>query len=248
MEKLQHDPTDQKQGLTDSDFATFGRRNFLLYLGTSAAAGVALSACQSELVDPTTRGAGRPGETIDLGDIGYNDTTVLNFAYTLEQLESAFYTQVMLTPYAGMNGYERQMLMEMRDHEINHRELYRTLLGSAAIPNITPNFSMVNFNNRTSVLLTARTFEAIGTSAYNGSGKLLKDPENLALAGKIVSMEARHVAILSEMLSPMTAYFAGNDIVSKDTGLGEARTPEEVLALARPYIYETINGKTARQA
>ncbi|MBD2702437.1 ferritin-like domain-containing protein [Spirosoma sp. BT702] len=241
MEKLPHDPT-------DTQLTGVGRRNFMRYLGTSAAAGVILSACHTELVDPTQQGSGRLGDTIDLGDIGYNDTTVLNFAYALEQLESAFYTQVMMTPYANMNGYERAVLTEMRDHEINHRELYRTLLGSAAIPNLTPNFSSVNFNNRTSVLLTARTFEAIGTSAYNGSGRLLKNPDNLALAGKIVSMEARHVAILSELLGPMTAYFAGNDIVSKDTGLGEARTPEEVLALARPYIQETINGKNARMA
>jgi rubrerythrin len=250
MEKLPNNTAGVGQSLIGNVLSAINRRHFMRYLGRTAAAGaaagVALSACKSELVDPTVTGSARLGDVIDLGDIGYNDTTVLNFAYTLEQLESAFYTQVMMTPYAGMNGYEKALLTEIRDHEINHRELFKTVLGSAAIPMITPNFSRIDFNNRLVVLQTARTFEAIGTSAYNGTGKLLKSADNLALAGKIVSMEARHVSILSELISPMTGYFAGNDIVSKDSGLGEARTPEECLTLARPYIQETINGRNLR--
>ena len=50
----------------------------------------------------------------------------------------------------------------------------------------------MDFNSRDSVLKTARTFEDLGVAAYNGAGQLLERGEYLLLAGKIVSVEARH--------------------------------------------------------
>lgn len=246
MEKLPN-TTDVSQLLTGKESAALGRRIFLRYIGATAAAGVVLSACQNQIVDPAARGAARAGDVINLGDIGYDDAGVLNYAYALEQLEAAFYVQVMMTPFAGMNGYERQALSEIRDHEIIHRELFKAALGSAAIPGLTPNFSAINFNSRASVLGTARVFESVGVSAYNGAGRLLKSADYLTLAGKIVSVEARHVSIISELLNPMTTSFAGDDIVDPMTALGQARKPSEVLPLVRPFIQETINGKDQPQ-
>lgn len=246
MEKLPNDHTDVSQMLTGKESAALGRRLFMRYIGATAAAGVALSACKDQIVDPVAaRGAARAGDVIDLGDIGYSDVSVLNYAYALEQLEAAFYIQVIMTPYAGMNGYERSVLTDIRDHEIIHRELFKAALSSAAIPGLTPNFSSINFGDRSAVLGVARTFEAVGVSAYNGAGRRLKNPDYLTLAGKIVSNEARHTAIISELLNPMTTSFAGDDLVdpSPMSGLGQARTPEEVLALVRPFVQETLNGK-----
>ena len=246
MEKLPTQP-DVSQLLTGKESAALGRRIFLRYIGATAAAGVALSACQNEIVDPAARGAARAGDVVNLGDIGYNDVGVLNYAYALEQLEAAFYVQVMMTPFAGMNGYERSVLSDIRDHEIIHRELFKAALSSAAIPGLTPNFSSINFNSRASVLGTARVFESVGVSAYNGAGRLLKNADYLTLAGKIVSVEARHVSIISEMLNPMTTSFAGDDIVDPMSGLGQARKPSEVLPLVQPFIQETVNGKDQPQ-
>ena len=197
MENQWKNPTDVSQGLTGKKSAAVGRRIFMRYLGATAAAGVVLSACKNEVMDPVaSRGAGRVGDVIDLGDIGYNDIGVLNYAYALEQLESAFYMQALMTPYAGMNAYEKIQLTDIRDHEISHRELFKKALGSAAIPDLTPNFSSINFSSRDAVLGTARIFESVGISAYNGAGKLLKSADYLMLAGKIVSVEARHTSII----------------------------------------------------
>ncbi|UHG90850.1 ferritin-like domain-containing protein [Spirosoma oryzicola] len=249
MEKLPNDPTVTPQGLTGKASAALGRRVFMRYLGATAAAGVVLSACHDQVVDPTAaRGSARAGEAIDLGDIGSKDVNVLNYAYALEQLEAAFYSEVIKMPYMGMNGYERAILTDIRDHEIIHRDLFKAALGSAAIPGLTPNFSSINFNSRESVLGTARVFEAIGVSAYNGAGKYITTPDYLILAGKIVSVEARHTAIISELIKPQTMSFAGDDIVAAASGLGEARTPEEVLTLVRPYVQEILNGKNGRRA
>ncbi|GAB3890810.1 ferritin-like domain-containing protein [Spirosoma agri] len=249
MEKLPNDPTVTPQGLSGKASAALGRRVFMRYLGATAAAGVVLSACHDQIVDPSVAtGSARAGEAVDLGDIGSKDVNVLNYAYALEQLEAAFYMQVLMTPYSGMSGYERAILSDIRDHEIAHRELFKAALASAAIPGLTPNFSSINFNSRASVLGTARVFEAVGVSAYNGAGKYITTPDYLVLAGKIVSVEARHTAIISELVSPQTMSFSGDDIVAPSTGLGEARTPEEVLMLVRPFIQEIVNGKNGRRA
>ena len=65
MEKQPNDPMVTMEGLSGKASAALGRRVFMRYLGATAAAGVALSACHSELVDPTT-GAARPGDAVDL--------------------------------------------------------------------------------------------------------------------------------------------------------------------------------------
>lgn len=109
------------EGLSGKASAALGRRVFMRYIGATAAAGVALSACHSELVDPAVTGSGRAGDAIDLGDIGSNDVNVLNYAYALEQLEAAFYTQAAMTPYSGITDAERKILTDIRDHEIVHR-------------------------------------------------------------------------------------------------------------------------------
>ncbi|MFD2570150.1 ferritin-like domain-containing protein [Spirosoma soli] len=245
MEKLPQDHTDVRQLLTGKESAALGRRMFMRYLGATAAAGVALSACHDQVMDPTTsaRGSARAGyRTIDLGDLGTNDVGVLNYAYALEQLEAAFYTQAVMTPYSGITDAERQILSDIRDHEIVHREFLKAALGSAAIPGLTPDFTSINFSSRASVLGTARVFENIGVSAYNGAGQYIQSAAYLTIAGQIVSVEARHAAIIATLLDPQGRSFAGDEVIYPNSGLEEIRVPTEVLAIVSPYIYETING------
>lgn len=246
MEKLTKDPADIRQLLTGKESAAVGRRMFMRYVGVTAAAGVALTSCKDQIVDPSARGAREGFTTIDLGDIGVNDTSVLNYAYALEQLEAAFYTQVMMTPYRNMDDNERHILKDIRDHEIVHREFFKAALGSAAIPGLTPDFSSIDFSSRASVLATARQFEDIGVSAYNGAGQFLMNPDFLAIAGKIVSVEARHAAIIATLLDPRGTEFAGDRVIYAD-GREEIRVPQEVLAIVAPYIKETVNGMQVRR-
>ena len=87
---------------------------------------------------------------------------------------------------------------------------------------------------------TAKAFEDIGVTAYNGAGKLISTtgngPTYLTLAGKIVSVEARHAAIIADLLSNGT--FADT---TDANGLDMARTPSEVLAIAGKYIKTKID-------
>ncbi len=174
-------------------------------------------------------------------DLGSGDTGILNYAYALEQLEAAYYTQVMSSPYAGMTAEERQILTDLRDHEIVHCEFFKAALGTNAIPALVPDFSKVKFDSRASVLKTAQIFEDLGVSAYNGAGQLLTDPQNLLLAGKIVSVEARHAAAIRDLLKPRSDSFAPKP-------LDFERSPGTVLKLAGLFIKTKISGDNLPKA
>ena len=67
-------------------------------------------------------------------DLGEGDVGILNYAYALEQLEAAFYTQVIDTPYEGITAEETSLLTDIRDHEVEHRDFLKKALADGAIP------------------------------------------------------------------------------------------------------------------
>ncbi|MVM36261.1 twin-arginine translocation signal domain-containing protein [Spirosoma sp. HMF4905] len=216
------------------------RRSFLRAVGAAAVTGGILTACSTADVQVSPNGAraGSAGDVITLpgGDLG-----ILNYAFILEQIEARFYELVLANPYEGMTALEMQLFQDLRNHEVTHRAFYRTALMSAGIPDLTLDFSSIYFRQRTDVLEAARMFAEIGTAAYNGGGKYLTDPENLTVAGKIVSVEARHVSIIREMEYMNQTAFSGDNIVID--GLFIKKEPSEVLPMAQKYIRETIDAR-----
>lgn len=206
------------------------RRTFLKYAGMGAAILTAgsISSCSSD------DDGGDTGVSLGSGDVA-----VLNYAFALEQLEAAFYTQVVATPYSGISDVERTLLTDIRNHEIAHREFFRKALAGSAIPNLSVDFSTINFTSRDAVLATAKAFEDLGVAAYNGAGRYIKTAAYLVLAGKIVSVEARHAALIRDLISNGT--FASD---ADANGLDFVKTPAEVFAIAGPYIKTVINANT----
>jgi hypothetical protein len=205
---------------------TTSRRNFLQWSGITIA--VAAVGCSDGTVGPN------PSGSVDLGS---GDTGVLNYAYALEQLEAAFYTKVVTSFYTGASAGEQTILTDIKNHEVIHRNFLKAALGSAAIADLTVDFTSINFTDRASVLGAAKAFEDLGVSAYNGAGKLIVSPDYLVLAGKIVSVEARHAAAIRDLLQANS--FAGSDVVNAN-GLDQAKAPSEVLAAADVYITTTV--------
>lgn len=204
------------------------RRRFLQWSGLTIA--VAAVGCSSD----NTNVGPNPSGSVDLGT---GDTGVLNYAYALEQLEAAFYTKVVSSFYASATTDEQTLLTDIKNHEVIHRDFLKAALGSAAIADLTVDFTSINFTDRSDVLGAAKTFEDLGVSAYNGAGKLLTNPDNLLVAGKIVSVEARHAAAIRDLL--VANSFAGSDVVDAN-GLDQAKGPSEVLAAADTYITTTV--------
>lgn len=230
-----------QKGSDEAEFAKplytpIKRRSFFMYAGaTAGATALLLSGCDDDDDNVTT-----PSGTVSLGS---GDVGVLNYAYALEQLEAAFYAKVIETPYSGITNDERTALTAIAKHEAIHRDFFKAALTQAAptqiIPGLNPEFSKINFSDRNSVLTTARTFEDLGVAAYNGAGSLIKTDAYLLIAGKIVSVEARHAAYIRDLITPGS--FSASDVVNAQ-GLDQALSVAQVLAAAQPFIKETLNG------
>jgi hypothetical protein len=207
------------------------RRQFLKYAGAGAAA-VTLFAMGCKKDSP---GPGMEGKGFYFGS---GDIAILNYAYALEQLEAAFYTWVVAQPYGGISDWEKTLLTDIRDHEIAHREFFKAALGNSAINTLEFDFSAVNASNRESVLGMAKVFEDLGVSAYNGAGWLIQNVNYLALAGKIVSVEARHASLIRDLIENGT--FADGSVID-DNGLDVSNSPTIVLQAAAPFIKSDID-------
>lgn len=218
---------------SEIDSRDLRRRDFLKFAGASAAslAILGLSSCKKDRDDGMDNG----GKGLYFGS---GDIAILNYAYALEQLEAAFYIQLVNNPYAGMTDMEKAFFTDIRDHEIAHREFFKVALGAKAISSLDLNLSGINFSSRENVLATAKTFEDLGVSAYNGAGWLIKDPNYLLLAGKIVSVEARHAAWVRDMID--NGSFANQEVVDSN-GLDVAKSPSVVLSAAAPFIKSKID-------
>ncbi len=59
------------------------------------------------------------------------------------------------------------------------------------------------------------------------------------LAGKIVSVEARHAAYIRDLIAPGS--FAADDVVNSGTGLDTSRSPAQVLDIAKTYLKTKIS-------
>lgn len=216
------------------------RRKFLSYAALSASAVAAVS-CQKDGLKQNdlsyVSGVAAPNGTMTSVNLGSGDIGILNYAYALEQLEAAFYTMVLQTPYAGISNLEKTVLASVRDHEIAHREFFKNAIGTSAIGALQVDFSSIDFSSRDSVLMTAKAFEDLGVSAYNGAGDLLQSATYLLLAGKIVSVEARHAATIRDLIS--YGSFADSTVIDAN-GLDVVRRPPAVLAIAGAYIKTKI--------
>jgi len=220
------------------------RRSFFMYAGaTAGATALVLAGC--------SKSDSSPG----LVNVGSSDAGVLNYAYALEQLEAAFYTQVRMGSYytgSTITTAEKNILDDLYHHEVIHRDFFKAAITAAnatPIKSLTPNFSSVDFSSRTSVLGTAKAFEDLGVAAYNGAGQYITSSTYLYIAGKIVSVEARHAAIIRDLVSEGT--FVGNDILTitsasnssvttnnapANSSLERAMSPSEVVAIANNFL------------
>lgn len=215
------------------------RRSFLKMLGVGGTIVLApglFQACDgyTPLTAPGV-GAGGGSASLDLStDIG-----ILNYAYALEQLEAAFYTAVVASAaFGSLTAEVKEVMTDLRNHEVIHREFLKAALGSKAIGMLAFNQTTVaaTLTSSAVILKNAEAFEDLGVSAYNGAGKYLKDAGYLTLAGKIVSVEARHAAAIRDIrdalgvtggTAPGTR-FAGDDVVAAN-GLDVKLEPSAVL-------------------
>jgi hypothetical protein len=125
---------------------------------------------------------------------GGGDVDIVNFALTLEYLESTFYAEAKKR--AGAKG-ELKALIELigKDEQQHVEALAGTVKKLGGKPVAEPKFEF-EYDDTAGFLKLAQTFEDTGVSAYNGAGPMIKSKEVLGAAGSIVQVEARHAAAI----------------------------------------------------
>jgi hypothetical protein len=155
---------------------------------------------------------------------GSNDVDILNFALTLEYLESTFYKEAKSR--AKASG-ELKSLIELigRDEDEHVGALTETIKKLGGKPVAEPKFDFP-YSGTGGFLKLAQTFEDTGVSAYNGAAPQIKSKEVLEAAGSIVQIEARHAAAIRLQNGDEPAP------VAFDPALSEAK----VLKAVEPFI------------
>lgn len=157
--------------------------------------------------------------------------------------------------------FSQAIAEQIGSDERAHVKLLRSVLGSHAIaqPNINLNALGFGFGNQNEFLKLSRIFEDIGVTAYAGAAPLLSTPEVIGYAGRILAVEAEHVATVRTQIArlsiPTAPPLDGVDIlpppsgpqtqylsVNINTGLVETRTPGQVLYLAYGMMSNATRG------
>src|SRR6185312_14441725 len=133
----------------------------------------------------------------------------LNFALTLEYLESNFYIRAVAAGIAP-SGDAMSALTIIRDHENEHVIFLKSAISAAGGTPVSFTASSFDFTAKGTfpnvfsdwgtMLAVAQTFEDTGVRAYKGQApNLISNNDYLTAALQIHSVEARHAAHLREM-------------------------------------------------
>jgi hypothetical protein len=156
---------------------------------------------------------------------GGGDVDILNFALTLEYLETDFYK--VKGKAVGLSGEARSLATMFGDEESQHVDaLTKAIKAAGGTPAKKPKF-VFPVTDMASFLKLAYVLENTGVGAYNGAGPSLSNPAYLAAAGSIVQVEARHAAAIGLLT---------NQPVTPDGGFDKPLTKAQVLAKAGPLI------------
>jgi rubrerythrin len=181
------------------------RRKFLAVGGGSTALAAFLAACGSDSSSTTTTGTtsmGGGGKS-ETAEFGKGDVGILNYALTLEYLETAFYAEVVKSGL--FKGADLATIRKFGQEEAEHVQALTQAvksLGGKPAPEPKAEFPL---KDAKSVLELAGTVENLGAAAYLGQAANIESPEVLASALAIHSVEGRHAAALNTLLGePIT--------------------------------------------
>jgi rubrerythrin len=202
------------------------RRRFLAVGGGSTALAAFLAACGSDsdsttMSTNTMKSAGKS----ETAEFGKGDVGILNYALTLEYLETAFYADVVKSGL--FKGADQETIRKFGSEEAEHVQALTQAvksLGGKPAPKPKAEFPL---KDAKSVLELAGTVENLGAAAYLGQAANIQSPEVLASALAIHSVEGRHAAVLNTLLG---------ESITPDGAFGKPADVKTVLKSVEPFI------------
>jgi rubrerythrin len=198
------------------------RRGFLKYAALIGVGGALAGGVTTAFAAPSPS----PSSSGTQSQFGTGDVGILNYALTLEYLESTFYAMGLQQTNLGDN---KKYIEPIAAHEAAHvQAITATLQKLNQQPAAKPNFKFPNgtFTDTQMFLKTAMTFEETGVKAYHGQVTLIQNGDILAAAASIAGVESRHASVLSLILGqkPVPAPVEAH------------ATMDETLAVVKPFL------------
>jgi len=203
------------------------RRRFLAVGGGSTALAAFLAACGSDSDSSSTgtTAMSSGGGKSETAQFGKGDVGILNYALTLEYLETAFYADVVKSGL--FKGADLETIRKFGQEEAEHVQALTQAvkqLGGKPAPEPKAEFPL---KSAKSVLELAGTVENLGAAAYLGQAANIESPEVLASALAIHSVEGRHAAALNTLLGKT---------ITPDGAFAKPADVKTVLKSVEPFI------------
>lgn len=201
------------------------RRKFMALSGGSAAAAAFLAACGDDEATTTTAAMSGGGGSDETAQFGKGDVGILNYALTLEYLETAFYADVVKSGL--FKGSDLETIREFGAEEAQHvAALTAAVKQLGGKPAAKPKTEFP-LESAKAVLELAGTVENLGAAAYLGQAANIQSPEVLASALAIHSVEGRHAAALNTLLGKS---------ITPDGAFAKPADVKTVLKSVEPFI------------
>jgi rubrerythrin len=203
------------------------RKRFLKMAGSAGAASFGafvLAACGSSSKKATTAAAPTSTSTTTSSSAS-GDVAILNYALTLEYLETEFYGKVVASGlFSGKVG---SLIKDFGRQEASHvLALKAAVIQLGGTPVAKPEGKFpITTAAKTAEL--AYTVENLGASAYLGQAAAIQSPEVLASALAIHTVEARHAATLGTLVKKS---------VTPDGAFAKPADMSTVLAAVKPFL------------
>jgi rubrerythrin len=236
-----NDPRTPQGALRELERDPASRKRFLKMAGAGGAGALALliAACGSS--DNGGGGSNTSGSTgksssgggsssagqadPGIAQFGSGDVGIAKYALTLEYLEADFYKQAA---ESGMlKGQALELGKQFGEQEQQHVDALESMLKKLGEQLPEKPKGKFPLDSQQSILELAATVENLGASAYLGQADKIKDPEVLAAALSIHTVEGRHASALNQALG-MAA--------TPDGAFAKPASADKVLKTVQPYI------------
>jgi hypothetical protein len=188
--------------------------------GSSKSSGAAASSSSSS---STSSAAGASSSTTSSSSMT-GDAKIVNYALTLEYLESEFYAKVAASGL--FKGKTLTTLKTFGMEEADHVAALHKVAMSLGTPAPKPT-GRFPIHSATQVATLAATVENLGAAAYLGQAPNIQSREVLAAALSIHSIEARHAATLNLLTKKNP---------TPNGAFAKPMTMAQVLAAVKPFI------------
>jgi rubrerythrin len=215
VERLVRDDVDRKRFLRmvgGAGAASFGAFVLAACGNTSNSGSTAATSATAANASSTTASS--------TGDLG-----ILNYALTLEYLETSFYEKVIASGlFSGSVG---ALIKSFGGQEKTHVEALKGAVEKlGGTPAANPN-GKFPITSATQVAQLAYTVENLGAAAYLGQAANIQNPEILATALAIHTVEARHAATLGTLVKKS---------ITPDGAFAKPADMSTVLAAVKPFL------------